>query len=70
MIGVPDLDAQKRLKALAITTKRRHPISRTCRPPRKPATRGSPSIAGVGLLAPAGTPQAIVEKISKAVQDA
>ena len=40
----------------------------TCRPPRKPAIKGSAYNFWVGLLAPAGTPPAVVDKLNKASQ--
>ena len=69
-IGVADLVEQKRIRALAITTKERHPDF-----PELPTTdeagfKGFDEYSpGVGLLAPAGTPPAIVAKVSKAVQE-
>ncbi|MGE0799165.1 MAG: Bug family tripartite tricarboxylate transporter substrate binding protein [Lautropia sp.] len=69
MIGVPDLVAQKRLRALAITTSQRHPDF-----PDVPTTEqaGFPGFdeysPGIGLVGPAGMPRAAVEKVHAAVR--
>jgi len=71
MIGVADLEAQKRVRALAITTKERHPDFPNLPTTDEAGFKGFDEYSpGIGLMAPAGTPPAIVEKISKAVQDA
>ena len=69
MVGVAELVAQKRLKAIAITTPKRHPDF-----PDVPtmAESGYPGFEeytpGVGYLAPAGTPVAIVNKLADAMR--
>jgi tripartite-type tricarboxylate transporter receptor subunit TctC len=69
MIGVADLEAQKRVRALAITTKDRHPDFPDLPTTDEAGFKGFDEYSpGIGLMAPAGTPPAIVEKISKAVQ--
>ena len=69
MIGVADLEAQKRIRALAITTKERHPDFPNLPTTDEAGFKGFDEYSpGIGLMAPAGTPPAIVEKISKAVQ--
>jgi tripartite-type tricarboxylate transporter receptor subunit TctC len=70
-IGVADLEAQKRLRALAITTKERHPDFPNLPTTDEAGFKGFDEYSpGVGMLAPAGTPPAIVEKLNKAIQDA
>ena len=69
MVGVADQDAQKRLRALAVTTPKRHPDF-----PTTPtmAELGYPGFEdytpGIVFLAPAGTPQAIITKLSESVR--
>jgi len=70
VIGVADLEAQKRIRALAITTKERHPDFPDLPTTDEAGFKGFDEYSpGIGLMAPAGTPPAIVEKISKAVQE-
>jgi tripartite-type tricarboxylate transporter receptor subunit TctC len=69
MIGVADLVAQKRVKVLAVTTAKPHPDY-----PGVPtmAQAGFPGfedyVGPVGFLAPAGTPQPVVDKLSEAIR--
>ena len=69
MVGVADQVAQKRLRALAVTTPKRHPDF-----PTTPtmAELGYPGFEdytpGIVFLAPAGTPQAIITKLSESVR--
>jgi tripartite-type tricarboxylate transporter receptor subunit TctC len=69
MVGVADQVAQKRLRALAVTTPKRHPDF-----PTTPtmAELGYPGFEdytpGIVFLAPAGTPQPIVSKLADAIR--
>lgn len=69
MIGVADRVAQKQVKVLAITTKQRHPDF-----PGVPTTAeaGFPGfedyVGPVGFLAPAGTPEPVLNKLSNAIR--
>lgn len=69
MIGVADLVAQKRVKVLAVTTPQPHPDY-----PDVPtmAQSGFPGfedyVGPVGFLAPAGTPQPALDKLSTAIR--
>nr|MBF0684801.1 tripartite tricarboxylate transporter substrate binding protein [Pseudomonas sp.] len=67
-IGVADLQKQKRIRALAITTAERHPdfpdVPTTTEAGFKGFDEYSP---GIGLLVPAGTPQNIKDKLHAAV---
>jgi tripartite-type tricarboxylate transporter receptor subunit TctC len=69
MVGVADQVAQKRLRALAVTTPKRHPDF-----PNTPtmAELGYPGFEdytpGIVFLAPAGTPQPIVNKLADAIR--
>jgi tripartite-type tricarboxylate transporter receptor subunit TctC len=68
MIGVADQAAQKRLRALAITTPERHPdfpdVPTTTEAGFKGFDEYSP---GIGLVAPAGTPGPVIQKLHAAV---
>jgi tripartite-type tricarboxylate transporter receptor subunit TctC len=69
-IGVADLEAQKRLKALAITTKARHPDFPNLPTTDEAGFKGFDEYSpGVGMLAPAGTPPAIIEKLNQAIKE-
>jgi tripartite-type tricarboxylate transporter receptor subunit TctC len=69
MVGIADHVAQKRLKVLAASTERRHPDY-----PNAPtmAEAGFPGFEqytqGLGLVAPAGTPAAVVGRINEALR--
>jgi tripartite-type tricarboxylate transporter receptor subunit TctC len=69
MIGIADQVAQKRLKALAVSTEKRHPDF-----PAAPtmAEAGYPGFdaytPGVGVAAPAGTPAPIVNRLNEAIR--
>jgi len=69
MVGVADQVAQKRLRALAVTTPKRHPDF-----PTTPtmAELGYPGFEdytpGIVFLAPAGTPQAIITRLSESIR--
>jgi tripartite-type tricarboxylate transporter receptor subunit TctC len=69
MVGVADQVAQKRLRALAVTTPKRHPDF-----PTTPtmAELGYPGFEdytpGIVFLAPAGTPQSIINKLSESIR--
>ena len=69
MVGVADQVAQKRLRALAVTTPKRHPDFTTT---PTMAELGYPGFEdytpGIVFLAPAGTPQAIITKLSESVR--
>jgi len=70
MIGIADQVAQKRLKALAVTTAQRHPDY-----PGVPTTAesGFPGFEeytqGLGIVAPAGTPAPAVDKLNAAIRE-
>ena len=69
MIGIADQVAQKRLKALALSTEKRHPDY-----PGVPtmAESGFPGFEqytqGLGVVAPAGTPGPVVDKLNHAIR--
>jgi tripartite-type tricarboxylate transporter receptor subunit TctC len=69
MIGISEQVAQKRLKALAVTTEKPHPDY-----PGVPTTAqaGLPGFEeytqGLGIVGPAGIPQAVVAKLNAAVR--
>ena len=69
MIGIADQVAQKRLKVLAVGTAAPHPDY-----PAVPtmAEAGFPGFEeytqGLGLLAPAGTPAAAIERLNEAIR--
>ena len=68
MIGIAEQVAQKRLKALAVTTEKRHPDY-----PGVPTTAesGLPGFEeytqGLGIVGPAGIPEPVVAKLNAAV---
>jgi tripartite-type tricarboxylate transporter receptor subunit TctC len=59
-----------KLKALAITSKNRVSAMPDVPTLQESGVTGAESGSWIGLLAPAGTPKAIVEKISKSLQQA
>jgi len=69
MIGIADQVEQKRLKALAVSTPKRHPDY-----PGVPtmAESGFPGFEeytqGLGIIAPAGTPAPVVKRLNEAVR--
>jgi tripartite-type tricarboxylate transporter receptor subunit TctC len=69
MVGIADQVAQKRLKALAVSTEKRHPDY-----PDAPtmAESGFPGFEqytqGLGVVAPAGTPAPVIDKLNAAVR--
>jgi tripartite-type tricarboxylate transporter receptor subunit TctC len=69
MVGIADQVAQKRLKALAVSTKKRHPDY-----PGAPtmAESGFPGFEqytqGLGVVAPANTPAPVIDKLNAAVR--
>ena len=69
MIGIADQVAQKRLKAIAVSTEKRHPDY-----PGVPtmAESGFPGFEqytqGLGVVAPAGTPGPVVDKLNRAIR--
>ena len=69
MVGIADQVAQKRLKALAVSTEKRHPDY-----PDTPtmAESGFPGFEqytqGLGVVAPAGTPARVIDKLNAAVR--
>ena len=69
MIGIADQVAQKRLKALAVSTEKRHPDYPG---PPTMAESGFPGFEqytqGLGVVAPAGTPAPAVNKLNEAVR--
>lgn len=68
-IGVADLEANKRLRALAITTAQRHPDFPNLPTTEEAGFKGFDEYSpGVGIVAPAGTPPAVVNKLHEAIQ--
>ncbi len=69
MIGVADLVNQKRVKVIGVTTANRHPDY-----PNVPtmAESGFPGfdqyVGPVGFMAPAGTPQPVIDKLAQAIR--
>jgi tripartite-type tricarboxylate transporter receptor subunit TctC len=69
MVGIPDQVAQKRLKALAITTQKPHPDL-----PGVPTTTeaGFPGFdeytPGVGIVGPAGLPAPVVARLNQSIR--
>ena len=69
MVGIAEQVAQKRLKALAVSTAERHPDY-----PGVPtmAQAGYPGFEeytqGLGVVAPAGTPQAVIAQLNAAIR--
>ena len=69
MIGIADQVAQKRLKALAVSTEKRHPDY-----PGAPtmAESGFPGFEqytqGLGIVAPAGTPAPVVNRLNQVIR--
>jgi tripartite-type tricarboxylate transporter receptor subunit TctC len=69
MVGIADQVAQKRLKALAVSTEKRHPDY-----PGAPtmAESGFPGFEqytqGLGIVAPAGTPAPVVNKLNETIR--
>jgi tripartite-type tricarboxylate transporter receptor subunit TctC len=69
MVGIADQVAQKRLKALAVSTEKRHPDY-----PGAPtmAESGFPGFEqytqGLGVVAPAGTPAPVINKLNEAIR--
>ena len=69
MIGITDQVAQKRLKPLAVSTLTRHPDFSTVPTMAESRFPGFEEYSpGVGYLAPAGTPVAIVTKLADAMR--
>jgi tripartite-type tricarboxylate transporter receptor subunit TctC len=58
-----------KLRALAVTGAKRRPPSRTCRPWARQGLAGFELSPWFGLLAPAGTPEAVVKKINADVAE-
>jgi len=69
MVGIADQVAQKRLKALAVSTEKRHPDYPAV---LTMAESGFPGFEqytqGLGVVAPAGTPAPVVDKLNAAVR--
>lgn len=69
MIGIADQVAQKRLKALAVSTEKRHPDY-----PDAPTMReaGFPGFEdytqGLGIVAPAGTPASVIKRLNEVIR--
>ena len=59
-----------KVRALAVTGAKRSPRSPTCRRWRKPALPGYEAVLHYGIVAPAGTPRPIIDKLSAALRDA
>jgi tripartite-type tricarboxylate transporter receptor subunit TctC len=69
IIGIADLVAQKRLLPLAVGTAKRHPDFPNSPTMEELGYKGFDATAPwVGMLAPAGTPVSVVQKIDNAVQ--
>ncbi len=68
MIGVADYVTGNKLRILAVTTPRRHPDFPQVPTMAEAGFQGFEEYVGpVGFLAPAGTPQAAVDKLDKAI---
>ncbi|TMI15181.1 MAG: tripartite tricarboxylate transporter substrate binding protein [Betaproteobacteria bacterium] len=69
MVGIADQVAQKRLKALAVSTEKRHPDYPAV---LTMAESGFPGFEqytqGLGVVAPAGTPAPVIDKLNAAVR--
>ena len=69
MIGIADQVAQKRLKALAVSTEKRHPDYPGT---ATMAESGFPGFEqytqGLGIVAPAGTPQPVIDKLNQVIR--
>jgi tripartite-type tricarboxylate transporter receptor subunit TctC len=69
MIGIAEQVAQKRLKALAVTTEKHHPDYPGVPTMDESGFRGFEQYTqGLGVVAPAGTPDAAVGKLNQAVR--
>lgn len=69
MVGIADQVAQKRLRALAITTPQRHPDFPAVPTMAELGYAGFDEYTpGISFLAPAGTPPAIIDKLANAVR--
>lgn len=67
-IGVADLQEQKRIRALAITTARRHPDFPELPTTTEAGFEGFDEYSpGIGILVPAGTPKAVKDTLHAAV---
>jgi tripartite-type tricarboxylate transporter receptor subunit TctC len=66
--ATPNIKAN-RLRALAITSKTRNSSAPDVPTLDEAGVKGYEVMAWVGLVAPAGTPQAIVDKLYKAIAD-
>ncbi len=63
--------SQGQVRALATTGERRAPACcPTCRRPKRPASPGYEATIWLGLMAPAGTPKPIIDKLNAAVNAA
>ena len=63
IFNVLPLVREGKLRAFAVTSRKRSARRPTCRPWEKRAFRGFEAAPWFGLMAPAGTPQAIVDKM-------
>jgi tripartite-type tricarboxylate transporter receptor subunit TctC len=71
MIGVSSFVADKKLRILAVTTAKRHPDYPNVPTMAEEGLSGFEEYVGpVGFLAPAGTPPAVVQKLSAAIRAA
>ena len=61
---LPHVRAGGKVRALAVTSPKRAPIFRTCRPSPNPVFRAALSRTWSGLYAPAGTPLPIIERLN------
>jgi len=69
MIGIADQVAQKRLKALAVSTEKRHPDYPGATTMAESGFAGFEQYTqGLGVIAPAGTPAPVVDKLNEAIR--
>ena len=71
MIGIADQVAQKRLKALAVSTEKRHPDYPGIATMAESGFAGFEQYTqGLGIVAPAGTPAPVVDKLNQVIRAA
>jgi tripartite-type tricarboxylate transporter receptor subunit TctC len=69
MIGIADQVAQKRLKALAVSTEKRHPDYPGAPTMAESGFKGFEQYTqGLGIVAPAGTPAPVINKLNETIR--